>query len=158
MAATPRGSSPRQSRLPVCGWTFDGRRCRKRGDHLCRPRAEHAQAFCEEICVHTKDKWARQPFILARWQREDIVHPLFGRVRWDKEAGQYVRRYRIAWIEIARKNGKSELLAFIALYLLVADGTYGAEVYGCARDRDQARKVWDVAERWCGCPRCFRGG
>lgn len=61
--------------------------------------------------------------------------------------GSYVRRYRIAWIEVARKNGKSELLVFIALYLLVADGVEGAEIYGCAMDRGQAAKVFDVAAR-----------
>src|SRR5688500_5061002 len=131
--AARNGSSPKRStttsrpptkspRLPVCGRTFDGRACRKRGDHLCKPRANHAIAFAQEICVHTKDRWARTPFILAPWQREDIVTPLFGEVRWDTEWNAYVRRYRIAWIELARKNGKSELLAFVALYMLVADG------------------------------------
>lgn len=131
----------------MCGRTFDGRNCRKRGEHFCIPRADHAQAFAEEICVHTKDRWARRPFILAEWQREDIVRPLFGEVRWDDEALCYVRRFRIAWIELARKNGKSELLAFVALYLLVGDGVESAEVYGCARDTDQARLVFNVAAR-----------
>ncbi|NUT47336.1 MAG: terminase large subunit [Saccharothrix sp.] len=131
----------------MCGRTFDGHTCCKRGDHLCKPRADHAQAFAEEICVHTKDRWARRPFILAEWQRDDIVRPLFGEVRWDDEAECYVRRFRIAWIELARKNGKSELLAFVALYLLVGDGVESAEVYGCARDTDQARLVFNVAAR-----------
>ncbi|WP_440901639.1 terminase large subunit [Actinosynnema sp.] len=131
----------------MCGRTFDGRTCRKRGEHLCVPRADHAQAFAEEICVHTKDRWARRPFILAPWQRDEVVRPLFGEVRWDDEAGCYVRRFRIAWIELARKNGKSELLAFVALYLLVGDSVESAEVYGCARDTDQARLVFNVAAR-----------
>ncbi|GAA1292012.1 terminase large subunit [Saccharothrix xinjiangensis] len=131
----------------MCGRTFDGHTCRKRGDHLCKPRADHAQAFAEEICVHTKDRWARRPFILADWQRDDIVRPLFSEVRWDDEAECYVRRFRIAWIELARKNGKSELLAFVALYLLVGDGVESAEVYGCARDTDQAKLVFNVAAR-----------
>jgi phage terminase large subunit-like protein len=140
----PPTKSPR---LPVCGRTFDGRTCRKRGDHLCKPRADHAIAFAQEICVHTKDRWARTAFILAPWQRDDIVTPLFGEVRWDTEWNAYVRRYRIAWIELARKNGKSELLAFVALYMLVADGVEGAEIYGCAMDKPQAHKVFDVAAR-----------
>ncbi|MFF5093570.1 MULTISPECIES: terminase TerL endonuclease subunit [Actinosynnema] len=131
----------------MCGHTFDGRTCRKRGEHLCQPRADHAQAFAEEICVHTKDRWARKPFVLADWQREDIIRPLFGEVRWDEEALTYVRRYRIAWIELARKNGKSEILAAVALYLLVGDGVESAEVYGCARDTDQAKLVFNVAAR-----------
>ncbi|MCX2950854.1 terminase large subunit [Lentzea sp. NEAU-D7] len=143
----PSTTTKAPPRLPVCGREFDGSRCRKRGTHFCTPRADHAQAFAEEICVHTKDRWARKPFILAPWQRDDIVRPLFGEVRWDTESGSYVRRYRIAWIEIARKNGKSELLAFIALYMLVGDGVESAEIYGCARDTEQARLVFNVAAR-----------
>ncbi|GAA2658012.1 Phage terminase-like protein, large subunit, contains N-terminal HTH domain [Actinosynnema pretiosum] len=143
----PTTTPPSGARLPVCGHTFDGRTCRKRGEHLCQPRADHAQAFAEEICVHTKDRWARKPFVLADWQREDIIRPLFGEVRWDEEALTYVRRYRIAWIELARKNGKSEILAAVALYLLVGDGVESAEVYGCARDTDQAKLVFNVAAR-----------
>lgn len=104
-------------------------------------------AFCHELCVHTKDKWARRPFHLADWQRRDIIEPLFGEVTWDPEWESYVRRYQVGWIELARKNGKSELLAFIALYLLVGDGVEGAEIYGCAKDRGQAAKVFDVAAR-----------
>ncbi|GAA3438611.1 hypothetical protein GCM10018954_082300 [Kutzneria kofuensis] len=71
--------------MPVCGHTFDGHTCRKRGDHRCLPRALHAVAFAHEICVHTKDRWVRRPFVLADWQREEIVAPLFGEVRWDEE-------------------------------------------------------------------------
>jgi phage terminase large subunit-like protein len=133
--------------LPVCGRVFDGQTCRLRGAHFCAPRADHAVAFAQEICVHTKDRWARKAFVLADWQREDIVKPLFGTVRWDVEWECYIRTFRIGWIELARKNGKSELLAFIALYLLVADGVEGAEIYGCALDKAQARKVFDVAAR-----------
>lgn len=96
---------------------------------------------------HTKGRYARTPFELTPWQRADIVAPLFGDVEWSAEAGRFVRRYRVGWIELARKNGKSELLAGIALVLMVADDEEGAEVYGAAVDRDQASIVWDVAER-----------
>ncbi|MGW1681798.1 terminase large subunit domain-containing protein [Saccharopolyspora sp. NPDC002376] len=104
-------------------------------------------AFCAELCVHTKDKWARRPFVLADWQRRNIIEPLFGEVAWDPEWESYVCRYQIGWIELARKNGKSELLAVIALHLLVGDGVEGAEIYGRAMDRGQAAKVFDVAAR-----------
>lgn len=101
----------------------------------------------DSILVHTKGRWARTPFRLTTWQRDDIVVPLLGTVRWDPEALCYVRQYRIAWLELARKNGKSELLAALALILLVADDEEAAEVYGAAKDRDQARKVFDVSAR-----------
>jgi phage terminase large subunit-like protein len=151
MAKTPSGTSParrrRAPRGPVCGYAFDGAECAERGEHLCAPRVAKVTGFFAEVLVHTKGRWARQRFVLAAWQAADIVAPLFGTVAWSAEAGQYVRRYRVVWVELPRKNGKSELLAGIALYLLVADDEEGAEIYGCARDRDQARKVFDVAER-----------
>lgn len=144
MAGRARNAS---SGNPVCGYTLDGKTCRKRGDHFCIPRADHAQKFFEEILVHTKGRYARRPFVLAKWQRDDIVRPIFGTVVWSEEFGEYVRRYLVVWIELARKNGKSELLAGIMLYLLVADGEESAELYGCARDREQASLVFDVAMR-----------
>ena len=138
---------PRRVHPPICGREFDGRRCRKRGAHHCRQRADHVVAFFHELLVHTKGRWSRTPFELARWQEHDILRPLFGEVVFDEQAGMYVRRYRIAYLSMARKNGKTEIAAGIALYLLVADGEEGAEIYGCAKDRDQARLVYDVAAR-----------
>jgi phage terminase large subunit-like protein len=132
---------------PECRFTLDDVTCTASGAHFCVPRANHAQAFFEEVLTHTKGRFARRRFVLAGWQRDDIVRPLFGEVRFDADLGRYVRQFRIGWVELARKNGKSELLAGVALYLLVADGEEGAEIYGAAMDRDQARKVFDVAMR-----------
>lgn len=64
---------------------------------------------------------------------------------WSDEFNGYKRRYEIAWIEVARKNGKTELLAGIMLYLLIADGEYAGEIYGVARDITQAKLAFDVA-------------
>jgi phage terminase large subunit-like protein len=114
---------------------------------VCAPRADRVVDVFERILVHTKGRWARTPFKLSPWQSDEIVRPLFGTVEYSGEWQAFVRAYRIAWLEVARKNGKSELLAGVALTLLVADDEEGAEVYGCAKDRDQARKVYDVAVR-----------
>lgn len=142
------GRAPAKTRRPpVCGYTLDGKTCRKRGEHLCKQRADKVSAFFRELLVHTKGKWARHRFELEQWQADEIVRPVFGTVLWDDEDACYVRRYRIVWIEVARKNGKSELMAGIALYLLCADDEESAEIYGCAKDKDQARKVFDVARR-----------
>ena len=138
MPAKRSSPKPRRKRCELCS---------SLGDHLCEPRAARAVAIFEQILVHTKGRWARTPFLLEEWQRDDIIRPLFGRVRYSDEHERWVRQYQIAWIELARKNGKSELLAGIALILLVADDEQGAEIFGCAMDRDQARKVYDVAER-----------
>lgn len=142
-----RRASSAAAKQPECGHTLDGVTCTKRGPHHCETRVTHVVRFFAEILVHTKGRYARRPFILAIWQLAEIVNPLFGSVVWSTESQRYVRRYRICWIELARKNGKSELLAGIALFLLVAEDEEGAEIYGCACDRDQARKVFDVAKR-----------
>lgn len=135
---------PRKKK-PTCGHILDGLECQETGDHFCVPRANHAQSFFEEILQHTKGRYVRKKFILADWQREDIIRPLFGRVVWSDEFDCYKRRYEIAWIELARKNGKTELLAGIMLYLLCADGEQSGEVYGVARDITQAKLAFDVA-------------
>lgn len=101
--------------------------------------AGRAVRFIEAL-PHTKGRWAGVPFKLMDWQRSDIVEPLFGMLRPDG-----TRQYRTAYIELPRKNGKSELAAAVALKLLVADGEQGAEIYGAACDRDQASLVFNVA-------------
>jgi phage terminase large subunit-like protein len=131
--------------MTPCGYTLDGLECTEVGDHFCEPRANHAQAFFEELLFHTKGIYARKHFILKGWQRDEIIRPLFGRIVWSQESQSYRRRYRVAWIEVGRKNGKSELLAGIMLYLLVADGEESAEIFGVARTREQASLVFDVA-------------
>lgn len=100
----------------------------------------HAIEFIQRRLVHTKGKWAGSPFMLASWQKERIIRPLFGALREDG-----TRRYRTAYVEIPRKNGKSEIAAAIALKMLFADGEPGAEIYGAAADKEQASIVFTVA-------------
>jgi len=121
--------------------------CSEQGDHFCIPRAARVCGFFDTVLVHTKGKFARKPFVLTDWQRNEIIGPLMGNAVWSPEQNRYVRQYRMGWLELGRKNGKSELLAGLALYLLAFDGEEGAQVYGAARDRDQARLIWDVASR-----------
>lgn len=135
------------SNNPPCGFAFAGEVCEEVGPHLCMMRVEHVAGFFLECLTHTKGRWSRHPFRLANWQVNEIFAPLFGTVAYDNELERYVRQYRVAYLSCARKNGKSEMLAGIALYLLWADSEEGAEIYGAAADKDQARKVFDVAER-----------
>lgn len=130
---------------PVCGRVLDEIECRERGDHFCAPRADHVVKFFSELLCHTKGTFARKRFVLAGWQRDDIIKPLFGTVVWSPEHEAYKRQYETAWIELARKNGKTELLAGIMLYILLADGEYSAELYSVAKDIKQARLCFDVA-------------
>ena len=100
--------------------------------------ADRAVAFINSL-KHTKGVWYGKNFELLPWQ-DKIVRDLFGTL---KPNGY--RQYNTAYIEIPKKQGKSELAAAIALYLTCGDGEYGAEVYGCAADRQQASIVFDVA-------------
>lgn len=104
-------------------------------------RADRVVRFCSRYLAHMKGRWAGQPFDLEPWQEHDIVRPLFGTI--DPATGR--RWYREALIGVSRKNGKSELAAAMALYLLIADGEYGAEVYSLAGDRKQASLVYKTA-------------
>lgn len=100
--------------------------------------ADFAVAFIESLC-HTKGTWAGKKFELIDWQ-EQIIRDLFGTL---KPNGY--RQFNTAFIEIPKKNGKSELAAAIALLLTCGDGEQRAEVYGCAADRQQASIVFEVA-------------
>lgn len=101
-------------------------------------KADRAVTFINNL-KHTKGVWHGVPFDLLPWQ-DKIVRDIFGTV---KENGY--RQYNTAYVEIPKKNGKSELAAAVALYLTCGDGEWGAEVYGCAADRQQASIVFDVA-------------
>ena len=100
--------------------------------------ADYAVAFIECLC-HTKGTWARKPFELIDWQ-EQIIRDVFGTL---KPNGY--RQFNTAYIEIPKKQGKSELAAAVALLLTCGDGEERAEVYGCAADRQQASIVFNVA-------------
>ena len=106
--------------------------------HYDKDAADYAVMFIESLC-HTKGTWAGKPFALIDWQ-EQIIRDLFGVL---KPNGY--RQFNTAYIEIPKKQGKSELAAAVALLLLCGDGEERAEVYGCAADRNQAKIVFDVA-------------
>lgn len=106
--------------------------------HYDKAAADYAVRFIECL-AHTKGTWAGKPFELIDWQ-ERIIRDLFGVI---KPNGY--RQFNTAYIEIPKKNGKSELAAAVALLLTCGDGEERAEVYGCAADRQQAAIVFDVA-------------
>ena len=103
-------------------------------------KAQRVVRFIEAL-RHTKGEFHGQPFRLLPWQ-EKIIRDVFGTVRDDDPT---MRQYTTAYIEIPKKNGKSELGAAIALNMLINDDEWKAEVYSCASDRQQAAIVFDVA-------------
>lgn len=106
--------------------------------HYDKKIADRAVKVINSFC-HTKGIWQGKPFILLPWQ-ETIIRDIFGIV---KEDGS--RQFKTAYVEIPKKNGKSELAAAIAIYLFFFDHEAAAEVYGCAADRQQASIVFNVA-------------
>lgn len=107
----------------------DGRKYRP-GTRVC--------AFLERL-KHVKGKWRGEPFILSDWQIF-VTCVGFG---WVNSDG--LRRFRLIYEEVPRKNGKSIWSAGIGLYMMVADGEYGAEVYVGANGEEQANKVFAPA-------------
>lgn len=101
--------------------------------------ANRAYGFISAL-RHTKGEFAGQRFNIQPFQ-EFFIKVLFG---WQRKDGG--RRFRKAYLEIARKNGKTELAAAIAVYCFLCDNETGAEVYTAATTRDQARIAFDTAK------------
>ncbi|WP_239724913.1 MULTISPECIES: terminase TerL endonuclease subunit [unclassified Mammaliicoccus] len=103
-------------------------------------KANRPIKFIETFCKHSKGELAGKPLKLALFQRA-YISALFGFI--DKDTGH--RRYTESFFFVARKSGKSTMLAAISLYMLMADGESGAEVYSVASKRDQANILFDQA-------------
>lgn len=101
-------------------------------------RAERPIQFIERFCKHSKGEWAGKPVKLELFQKA-FISALFGFI--DKDTG--LRKYRETLFLVARKNGKSTLLAGIGLYMMLADHEAGAEIYSCATKKDQAKIIFD---------------
>jgi len=100
--------------------------------------ADRAVRFFEML-KHTDGQFYNKPFELLPWE-EKIIRDVYGTL---KEDG--TRQYKYVYLEVPKKNGKSELAAGAALYHLFADGEMKGEIYGCAADRKQAMIVYKTA-------------
>src|SRR3990167_6052288 len=76
--------------------------------------------WIERNCVLTKDRWLDQPFVLLPWQKQ-LLLDLFELV-YDPELGRIRRRFRTAMIGVPKKQGKTELVAALAVYFLLGSG------------------------------------
>lgn len=140
-------------RVPACKWVI--RACER---HLTELEAAKTRSFpyrfdearAEDICrfielfKHVKGKWARrrEHIRLERWQKF-ILTCIWGWVRKKDN----LRRFREAYVEVPRKNGKSTIAAGSGLYMLAADGEVGAEVYCGATSEKQALEVFRPAKQ-----------
>ena len=105
-------------------------------------KANHAIEFIERYCKHSKGSMGGKPFILELWQKA-LVSAMFGIV--DKITG--LRKFHEVVVIVGRKNGKSTLSAAIGLYLMIADGELGPEIFSVATKKDQAKIIWLEAKR-----------
>ncbi len=103
-------------------------------------RASRPIAFIERFCKHSKGEWAGQSISLELFQKA-YIQALYGFIDRDTAC----RQYRESFFLVGRKNGKSTLLAGLALYMLTSDGEGGAEVYSTATKYAQARLLFDEA-------------
>lgn len=104
-------------------------------------RANHVIEFAENFCHHSKGKAGGQLVELELWEKS-MLATIFGFV---DNSG--LRKYQRAVLIIGKKNGKSLLASIVGLYLLVADGEAGAEVYAVATKKDQSKIIWSESKR-----------
>jgi len=112
----------------------------ERGLRFDEQAARQAIAFFS-LLKHSKGEWAGRPLHLEPWQ-QFVIASLFG---WQRADG--TRRFRTSYLECGRKNGKTTIAAGVGLYLMLADGEPGAEIYSVATKRDQARLSHSEATR-----------
>lgn len=119
----------------------------QRKDFPYKLDAKKAARVCQfiEFLPHTKGKWAREKrlLILEPWQIWILVCT-FG---WIHRAGEQkgLRRFRVLFVVVPRKNGKSAIAAGVGNYMFCADGEHGAEVYSGATNEKQAKEVFTPA-------------
>ena len=92
--------------------------------------------------VHTKGEWANNKIILEPWE-QFIIASIFG---WRRKENK-LRRFKKAYIQVSRKNGKTTFASGIGNYSFFCDKEAGVEIYYIATKKDQAKIAWSESER-----------
>jgi len=152
-------------KILACQWTIKA--CRRQLDDLERAKSrefpyrfdrDRASRICRfiELLPHIKGEWAKNSarIELQPWQIF-ILTTVFGWVRRDTG----LRRFKTAYLEMPRKQGKSSVSSGVGIYCCCADGEAGSETYSAATTRDQAKIVWqdawNMVERSPGLKKAF---
>lgn len=138
MVDAPERPEALRKHYPNARW--DGRHWRDGKYWYDESAADKAANFFPKYLVFSEGEWAGRPFILEPWEEHDIVRPFFG---WKRADG--TRRYRRCFVWIARKNGKTEIAAGIAILALLGDAEPGGQVFSIASEKDQATIVFTKA-------------
>lgn len=101
--------------------------------------AARALGFFPDVLRLSEGQFDGQPFVLQPSQ-EFIIGSLFG---WQRADG--TRRFRRAYVEIGKGNGKSPLAGGVGLYGMMADSEAGAQIFAAASKMDQARILFNDA-------------
>lgn len=103
--------------------------------------ALRVRRFANKCCRHSKGRWAGEPFDFTPDCWEHFIKPLYG---WKRKDGS--RRFRQAFDFEPKKNGKSTKCAVLSLFHTTGDGEPAPEVYGAAKNRQQAGIVFNEAK------------
>lgn len=109
--------------------------------HYSPTRANHVIEFFENYCHHSKGKFGGKLVELELWEKA-LLATVFGFVDYTG-----ARKYQKCLLIVGKKNGKSLLASGVGLYMMVADGEAGPEVYAAATKKDQAKIIWQEAKR-----------
>lgn len=101
-----------------------------------KKRADYVCAFLELLAFGSGD-WKGKPFRLQDWQKAP-VREFYGNIDTDPDTGRSFRVFQYLYLEIPKKNGKTEIAAGLGLYHLLGDGEKDPQVYICAADKDNA--------------------
>jgi phage terminase large subunit-like protein len=111
-----------------------------RGMVFDRKASQHVIDFFPLYLVHTEGEYCDQPFVLLPFQQAQLWI-LYG---WKWKATGY-RRFKFAYLEIGRGNGKSAFASGLCIYELKFSGEKGAQVYSASTDKKTAKLVFDTA-------------
>ena len=112
------------------------------GEYFYSPaRANHVIEFAEKYCKLSKGAGAGKSVRLELWEKAHLA-AVFGfiDINGNRECTESI-------LIVGKKNGKSLLASIVGLYMLVADGEPGPEVYAVATKKDQAKIIWMEAKR-----------
>lgn len=137
-------------KIPACLHVINA--CKRFRDDLSRKDIyldiDEAEKWCKflEKLPHVKGRWAakKETLVLGDWQIFCTVNIFGFYVKKTKR-----RRFREAYIEVPRKNGKSFWVAGIGIGMLTIEGEYGAEIYCGATTENQAWEIFRPAKKIC---------
>jgi len=121
-------------------WVVDAE---KKGYYLDHRAGMHVLLFFKTFLAHTKGEKEGQPFELSPYQQFTLYN-IFAWKRLDKN-GRPVRVIKTVYEKVARKNGKTAVLAGLGLYCMAFDNEAGPEIYVGATKEAQARILWEQA-------------